>query len=101
MSFDQPETTAQITGLGALRLLEAVRMVNPRIRYYQASTSEMFGKVQEIPQKETTLSTPVVRMAWPSFMLIGSHSTTVKATTSSDAAGFSSTMNPPCAGSSL
>ena len=45
---------AQITGLGALRLLEAVRMVNPRIRYYQASTSEMFGKVQEIPQKETT-----------------------------------------------
>ena len=54
VSFDQPETTAQITGLGALRLLEAVRMVNPRIRYYQASTSEMFGKVQEIPQKETT-----------------------------------------------
>lgn len=54
VSFDQPETTAQITGLGALRLLEAVRMVNPRIRYYQASTSEMFGKVQEDPQKETT-----------------------------------------------
>ena len=54
ISFDQPETTAQITALGALRLLEAVRMVNPRIRYYQASTSEMFGKVQEIPQKETT-----------------------------------------------
>ena len=54
VSFDQPETTAQITGIGALRLLEAVRMVNPKIRYYQASTSEMFGKVQEIPQKETT-----------------------------------------------
>lgn len=54
VSFDQPETTAQITGLGALRLLEAIRMVNPRIRYYQASTSEMFGKVQEIPQCEST-----------------------------------------------
>lgn len=54
VSFDQPETTGQITGLGALRLLEAIRMVNPRIRYYQASTSEMFGKVQEIPQRETT-----------------------------------------------
>ncbi|MDR0965808.1 MAG: GDP-mannose 4,6-dehydratase [Myxococcales bacterium] len=54
VSFDQPETTAQITGLGALRLLEAIRIVNPRIRYYQASTSEMFGMVQEIPQRETT-----------------------------------------------
>ena len=54
VSFDQPETTAQITGLGALRLLEAIRIVNPQIHYYQASTSEMFGKVQEIPQKETT-----------------------------------------------
>ena len=54
VSFDQPETTAQITGLGALRLLEAIRIVNPQSRYYQASTSEMFGKVQEIPQKETT-----------------------------------------------
>lgn len=54
VSFDQPETTAQITGLGAMRLLEAIRTVNPAIRYYQASTSEMFGKVQEIPQKETT-----------------------------------------------
>lgn len=54
VSFDQPETTGQITGIGALRLLEAIRTVNPRIRFYQASTSELFGKVQEIPQKETT-----------------------------------------------
>ena len=54
VSFEQPETTGQITGLGALRLLEAIRTVNPKIRYYQASTSEMFGKVQEVPQKETT-----------------------------------------------
>lgn len=54
VSFDQPITTAQITGLGPLNLLEAIRIVNQKIRYYQASTSEMFGKVQEIPQTETT-----------------------------------------------
>lgn len=53
-SFEQPETTAQITGLGALRLLEGIRAVNPLIKYYQASTSEMFGKVQEMPQNEKT-----------------------------------------------
>lgn len=54
VSFEQPTTTAQITGLGALNLLEAIRLVNPKIRFYQASTSEMFGKVQAIPQKEDT-----------------------------------------------
>lgn len=54
VSFDQPMTTAQITGLGPLNLLEAIRIVNPAIRYYQASTSEMFGKVQSIPQTEDT-----------------------------------------------
>jgi len=54
VSFDQPYTTGQITGLGALNLLEAIRIVNPKIRFYQASTSEMFGKVQAIPQDERT-----------------------------------------------
>jgi GDPmannose 4,6-dehydratase len=54
VSFDQPVTTAKITGIGALNLLEAIRIVNPAIRFYQASTSEMFGKVQAIPQIETT-----------------------------------------------
>lgn len=54
VSFDQPVTTAEITGLGAVNLLEAIRIVNPRIRFYQASTSEMFGKVQAVPQTETT-----------------------------------------------
>ena len=54
VSFDQPVTTSEITGLGALNLLEAIRLVNPRIRFYQASTSEMFGKVQAIPQSEET-----------------------------------------------
>jgi GDPmannose 4,6-dehydratase len=54
VSFDQPTTTAQITGIGALNLLEAIRLVNTKIRFYQASTSEMFGKVQAIPQVEDT-----------------------------------------------
>ena len=54
VSFDQPVTTAEITGLGPVNLLEAIRIVNPAIRFYQASTSEMFGKVQAIPQIEDT-----------------------------------------------
>ena len=54
VSFDQPITTGQITGLGAAYLLEAIRTVNKSIRFYQASTSEMFGKVQAIPQREDT-----------------------------------------------
>ncbi|WP_136413123.1 GDP-mannose 4,6-dehydratase [Herbaspirillum sp. ST 5-3] len=54
VSFDQPVTTAEITGIGPLNLLEAIRIVNPAVRFYQASTSEMFGKVQAIPQIEST-----------------------------------------------
>lgn len=54
VSFEQPITTAEISGLGAVNLLEAIRIVNPEIRFYQASTSEMFGKVQAIPQIEST-----------------------------------------------
>ncbi len=54
VSFDQPITTAEITGIGPVNLLEAIRIVNPDIRFYQASTSEMFGKVQAIPQTELT-----------------------------------------------
>jgi len=54
VSFSQPMATVQATGMGALHLLEAVRLVNPAIRFYQASTSELFGKVQETPQRETT-----------------------------------------------
>jgi GDPmannose 4,6-dehydratase len=54
VSFEQPLATASITGLGAVNLLEAIRIVNPKIRFYQASTSEMFGKVQAIPQVEDT-----------------------------------------------
>ena len=54
VSFQQPVTTAQITALGPLHLLEAIRLVDPDIRFYQASTSEMFGKAQAVPQNETT-----------------------------------------------
>lgn len=54
VSFEQPITTAEISGIGPLNLLEAIRIVNPKIKFYQASTSEMFGKVQEIPQTENT-----------------------------------------------
>jgi GDPmannose 4,6-dehydratase len=54
VSFDQPVYTAQVDAVGTLRLLEAIRDLGLPTRYYQASTSEMFGEVQEIPQKETT-----------------------------------------------
>jgi GDPmannose 4,6-dehydratase len=54
VSFEQPYTTAMATGLGPLHLLEAIRLIDRKIRFYQASTSEMFGKVQAVPQKEDT-----------------------------------------------
>jgi len=53
-SWNQPALTGDVTALGVTRLLEAIRYVNPKIRYYQASSSEMFGKVVEVPQNETT-----------------------------------------------
>ena len=54
MSWDQPTLMTEVTGLGALRMLEAIRHVNPRIRFVQASSSEQFGAVREVPQRETT-----------------------------------------------
>lgn len=54
VSFEQPYATSEITGLGVLNVLEAIRIVNHKIRFYQASTSEMFGKVQAVPQREDT-----------------------------------------------
>ncbi len=53
-SWDQPLLTGEFTGLGVTRMLEAIRQVNPRIRFYQASSSEMFGRVRESPQSEST-----------------------------------------------
>lgn len=54
VSFEEPAATSQVTGIGVTNLLEGIRTVNREIRFYQASTSEMFGKVQEVPQKEST-----------------------------------------------
>ncbi len=53
-SWQQPQLTGEVTGLGVTRMLDAIRLVNPKIRFYQASSSEMFGKVHETPQRETT-----------------------------------------------
>ncbi|PMP86453.1 MAG: GDP-mannose 4,6-dehydratase, partial [Roseiflexus castenholzii] len=53
-SFSQPVFTGEVTALGVTRLLDAIRIVDPEIRFYQASSSEMFGKVVEVPQRETT-----------------------------------------------
>jgi GDPmannose 4,6-dehydratase len=53
-SWSQPILTGEVTGLGVTRMLEAIRRVDPKIRFYQASSSEMFGKVQEVPQREST-----------------------------------------------
>lgn len=58
VSFEQPHTTAQITAIGTLNLLEAIRVVNKKIRFYQAGTSEQFGKVQTVPQNEQTAFYP-------------------------------------------
>lgn len=58
VSFDQPLATSMITGIGVTHLLEAIRIVNKDIKFYQASTSELYGKVQEVPQKETTAFYP-------------------------------------------
>lgn len=58
VSFEKPLLTGEVTALGVTRILEAIRIVNPKIKFYQASSSEMFGKVQEIPQKETTAFYP-------------------------------------------
>ena len=53
-SWNQPVLTGEVTALGVTRMLEAIRLISPKSRYYQASSSEMFGKVHEVPQKETT-----------------------------------------------
>jgi GDPmannose 4,6-dehydratase len=53
-SWNQPVLTGEFTGLGVTRMLEAIRQVDPKVRFYQASSSEMFGKVREVPQTELT-----------------------------------------------
>ncbi len=72
VSFDIPEYTANITALGTTRILEAIRETGIKCRFYQASSSEMFSKVQEIPQKETTPFYPrSPHMQWQNSMLTG------------------------------
>lgn len=65
VSFEEPEYTANTDALGVLRILEAIRnlRLEKKTRFYQASSSELYGLVQEIPQKETTPFSPVARMA--------------------------------------
>ena len=70
-SFNQPIYTGDLDGLSVTRILESIRTVNPKIKFYQASTSEMFGKVQAVPQSETTPFYPRSPYVWLSFMGIG------------------------------
>ena len=64
-SWNQPVLTGETTAMGVTRLLDAIRLVDPDIRFYQASSSEMFGKVLEVPQKESTPFYPAAPTAWP------------------------------------
>src|SRR3954454_3282486 len=57
-SWNQPVLTGEFTGVGVTRLLEAIRQIKPTAKFYQASSSEMYGKVHETPQKETTILHP-------------------------------------------
>jgi GDPmannose 4,6-dehydratase len=93
VSFDIPEYTAEITGLGTVRLLEAIRESGLRPKFYQASSSEMYGKVQEVPQRETTPFIPVVPTARRRSMPTGSRSIIVRPMACSPATASSSIMN--------
>jgi GDPmannose 4,6-dehydratase len=74
LSFEEPIFTADVTGLGPLRILEAIRAVNPKIKFYQASSSEMFGQVQTVPQDEKT---PFYPRSPYSIAKLAAHWTTV------------------------
>src|SRR5690554_108836 len=101
VSFDQPLATTEISGVGALNLLEAIRIVNPAIRYYQASTSEMFGKVQSVPQNEQT---PFYPRSPYAVAKLYAHWMTINYRESYgilEQVAFSSTTNRRCAGVNL
>lgn len=70
-SFDLPILTAEVDAIGVVRILEAIRIFSPKTRFYQASTSEMYGKVQELPQTESTPFTLEVHMVLPNYSHIG------------------------------
>jgi GDPmannose 4,6-dehydratase len=71
-SFEQPILTSDINAIGTLRLLEAIRRVSPKTRFYQASTSEMFGKVQETRKRKPHPFIRAAPTAWPSSSRTGS-----------------------------
>ena len=83
LSFEQPIMTGDITGVGVTRLLESIRAVNPAVRFYQASTSEMFGKAQTVPQNEQTPFYPRSPYASPNSTRTGRRSITARPTTCS------------------
>ena len=92
-SWNQPVLTAEFTGTGVTRMLEAMREVAPDARFYQASSSEMFGKVLEVPQRESRRSTRAPRTAWPSATATSSRSTIASRMTFLPAQGYFSTTN--------
>ena len=71
VSFEVPDYTAQVDALGTLRFLDAIRETGVKTKLYQASTSELFGKVQTIPQNEKTPFILAVRTVLQNFMVIG------------------------------
>ena len=71
-SWRQPVFTGEVTALGVTRCWKPIRIVDPGIRFYQASCSEMFGKVREVPQTETRPFTRARPMAWPRSTVTGS-----------------------------
>ena len=71
VSFDIPEYTSDVTGLGTIRILEAIRETGIRSRFYQASSSEMFGKVRRCRRQKRRRSGRAARMAWPRSSPIG------------------------------
>ena len=99
VSFDTPEYTANADGLGTLRLLEAIRILGmeQEVRFYQASTSELYGLVQEVPQSETTPFYPRSPTAWPSCTAIGSSRIIARHTGCMPQTASSSTTKVHCA----
>ena len=99
VSFDIPEYTTDIDATGTCRLLDAIREVNVKTKFYQASSSEMFGKVQEIPHKETTPFYPRspygVAKLYAHWMTINYRESYNIFATSGRSRSFSSTCKPP------
>ena len=95
VSFEGTKYTADVDALGTLRILEAVRIggLANKTRVYQASTSELYGLVQEVPQRETTPFHPRALMGWRNFMPTGSPLTTERLTECMPATAFFSITN--------